>query len=67
MSFNDLERGTRSPRSGTGSPAADPEFTRLKDTVSLQVFKIQSNVTGIQKLVDKLGGAGDQENMRNTL
>lgn len=65
MSFNDLERGNRS--SGTASPAADPEFTRLKDTVSLQVFKIQSNVTGIQKLVDKLGGAGDQENMRSKL
>lgn len=61
MSFNDLERGTSRPSS------VDPEFQRLKDSVSLQVFKIQSNVTGIQKLVDKLGGAGDQESMRNTL
>lgn len=45
----------------------DRAFTTLKDTVSIQIFKIQSNVQGIQKLVDKLGGGLDGPALRTSL
>jgi hypothetical protein len=45
----------------------DRAFTTLKDTVSIQIFKIQSNVQGIQKLVDKLGGGLDGPSLRTSL
>ncbi|BEJ16079.1 hypothetical protein CspHIS471_0506840 [Cutaneotrichosporon sp. HIS471] len=63
MSFNDLERGTGSTVRGT----SDPEFTRVKDAVSIQIFKIQSNVQGIQRLLDKLGTTSDGPSVRTSL
>lgn len=45
----------------------DATFIALKDSVSIQIFKIQSNVQGIQRLVDKLGGNADGDNLRTSL
>jgi len=42
-------------------------FTKLKDSVSIQIFKIQSNVQGIARLVDKLGTPQDSDNVRTSL
>ncbi|KAK6902810.1 hypothetical protein I203_108069 [Kwoniella mangroviensis CBS 8507] len=67
MSFNDLERGQSQPLLRGNAPDQDPTFTALKDSVSIQIFKIQSNVQGIQKLVDKLGGNGDGPALRTSL
>lgn len=47
--------------------ADDPEFSTLKDSVSIQIFKIQSNVQGIQRLIDKLGSGTDGTNLRTSL
>lgn len=69
MSFNDLERGSSSQGSGSGSnpggnrktplplyrdevvPSLPPEFDKLASKLGIQIFKIQSNVTAIQKLI----------------
>ncbi|AAW41517.2 t-SNARE, putative [Cryptococcus deneoformans JEC21] len=67
MSFNDLERGQAEPLLRGGAPDQDATFIALKDSVSIQVFKIQSNVQGIQRLVDKLGGNADGDNLRTSL
>ncbi|WRT67019.1 uncharacterized protein IL334_003985 [Kwoniella shivajii] len=67
MSFNDLERGQSQPLLRGNAPDQDATFTALKDSVSIQIFKIQSNVQGIQKLVDKLGGTGDGSTLRTSL
>lgn len=48
-------------------PDEDRTFTSLKDSCSIQIFKIQSNVQGIQRLVDKLGGASDGPALRTSL
>ncbi|KLT43345.1 putative t-SNARE, partial [Cutaneotrichosporon oleaginosum] len=45
----------------------DPEFSRVKDAVSIQIFKIQSNVQGIQRLIDKLGTNADGPAVRTSL
>ncbi|EIW69616.1 hypothetical protein TREMEDRAFT_30655, partial [Tremella mesenterica DSM 1558] len=45
----------------------DTAFTTLKDSVSIQIFKIQSNVQGIQRAVDKLGGPQDGPALRTSL
>jgi hypothetical protein len=45
----------------------DKAFTKLKDSVAIQVFKIQSNVEGIQRLVDKLGTKQDGASLRTSL
>ena len=66
---------THPPRaiSSTGSWSSsrlteeDKAFATVKDSVSIQIFKIQSNVTGIQKLVDKLGKPGDGPALRTSL
>lgn len=54
---------------GTSLMASDPDkaFTELKDSVSIQIFKIQSNVTGIQRLVDKVGSPNDGPALRTSL
>jgi syntaxin 7 len=49
------------------TPDGDPEFTRVKDAVSIQIFKIQSNVQGIQRLIDKLGTNADGPSVRTSL
>jgi hypothetical protein len=45
----------------------DKVFMSLKDSVSIQIFKIQSNVQGIQRLVDKLGAQADGQVLRTSL
>ena len=49
------------------STEQDKAFTSIKDSVSIQIFKIQSNVTGVQKLVDRLGTQGDGSTLRESL
>lgn len=52
------------------SPAAaaeDKQFTALADRIALQIFRINSNVTGIQKLVDTLGTKRDNQDLRQRL
>ncbi|PWN52830.1 hypothetical protein IE53DRAFT_366874 [Violaceomyces palustris] len=60
MSFNDLERGSGSndtplPLYRTDSPAnqqpISPDFEKLSKRIGIQIFKINSNVTGIAKLI----------------
>ncbi|KAL7422203.1 SNAP receptor [Cryptotrichosporon argae] len=67
MSFNDLERGQPAPSARGTIPDGDKAFTHLKDSVSIQIFKIQSNVQGIQRLVDKLGTGADTPQLRTNL
>ncbi|KAK1924756.1 putative t-SNARE [Papiliotrema laurentii] len=68
MSFNDLERGEASQPLLRGPQGnEDKAFTDVKDTVSIQVFKVQSNVQGIQRLVDKLGSQADGPSLRTSL
>lgn len=33
-------------------PPSDAEFKKLADRIGIQLFKLQSNVAGIEKLVD---------------
>lgn len=54
-------------RSRQLTPESDPDFTRVKDAVSIQIFKIQSNVQGIQRLIDKLGTGADGPSVRTSL
>lgn len=57
MSFQDLEAGLQpsrgSPFGGPQSPQ-DAAFLQLQSSLSLQVFKINSNVQGMLKLVDQV-------------
>jgi hypothetical protein len=58
MSFQDVETGlSRSgqPSGITPQSREDSAFLSLQSSLSLQVFKINSNVQGILKLVDQLG------------
>ncbi|OBZ71235.1 Syntaxin pep12 [Grifola frondosa] len=71
MSFQDIESG-RSPRSqspNNGIPQSPEEaaFLSTQSSLSLQVFKINSNVKGILKLVDQLGTGRDSEALRKSL
>lgn len=45
----------------------DKRFTALADRISLQIFRINSNVTGILKLVDTLGTKRDSAELRQKL
>jgi hypothetical protein len=42
-------------------------FKTLTNRLSIQIFKINSNVTGIAKLVDLLGGSKDTAELRGRL
>jgi hypothetical protein len=57
MSFQDLEAGVQpsraTPLGGAQSPQ-DAAFLQLQSSLSLQVFKINSNVQGMLKLVDQV-------------
>ncbi|EPQ30930.1 uncharacterized protein PFL1_01828 [Pseudozyma flocculosa PF-1] len=46
--------GASSSSSSAASHPPDPEFERLAKRIGIQIFKIQSNVTAIQKLVSLL-------------
>lgn len=70
MSFQDIETG--SARTGQSSstalqPREESAFLSLQSSLSLQVFKINSNVQGILKLVDQLGTTKDSATLRKSL
>ncbi|CDZ96322.1 t-snare [Phaffia rhodozyma] len=68
MSFNDLERGV--PLTTTNaSSSSNQEFDKLQSSLSLQIFKINANVKGIDKLLLKLNGANNltSRNVRDSL
>lgn len=71
MSFQDIETGLAqrptSPRNGVPQSEEEAAFLSLQSSLSLQVFKINSNVQGILKLVDQLGTARDSPNLRQSL
>lgn len=71
MSFQDIERGLSNTQSQstTGLPTSpqDVAFRNLQQSLSLQVFKINSNVQGILKLVDQLGTPRDTAAVRKGL
>lgn len=58
MSFQDIEAGL---------PQAPSAFKSLQSSLSLQVFKLNSNIQGILKLVDQLGSSRDNATLRKTL
>lgn len=70
MSFQDIETGLSRP----GFPnislhhsREDDAFLALQSSLSLQVFKINSNVQGITKLLDQLGTTKDSAPLRKSL
>ncbi|KAH7913951.1 t-SNARE [Hygrophoropsis aurantiaca] len=68
MSFADIETGvTRSSQTVIPQSREDSTFLSLQSSLSLQVFKINSNVQGILKLVDQLGTSKDSANLRKSL
>ncbi|POW13702.1 hypothetical protein PSHT_07637 [Puccinia striiformis] len=71
MSFNDLERGLneRAPLARDplpGEPVVDREFQNLANKVSTHIFRINSNVSGLQKLIDLLGSSRDTSDIQST-
>ena len=70
MSFQDIETGLAQRPMSPGAAPQSPEesaFVSLQSSLSLQVFKINSNVQGILKLVDQLGTARDSAALRKSL
>ncbi|KAI0345639.1 t-SNARE [Trametopsis cervina] len=69
MSFQDIESGLASPAAASRGPQSQEEsaFLSLQSSLSLQVFKINSNVQGILKLVDQLGTGRDSGGLRKSL
>lgn len=71
MSFADLERGLgeRAPlaRDLGISPEVDLRFKTIAKQLSLQIHKINANVSAIVKLVDLLGTIKDNPDLRNKL
>lgn len=70
MSFQDIETGYSRPvhqSSITPQSREDSAFLSLQSSLSLQVFKINSNVQGILKLVDQLGTTKDSPSLRKQL
>lgn len=70
MSFQDIETGQSRPAQPSGITSQsrqDSTFLSLQSSLSLQVFKINSNVQGILKLVDQLGTTKDSPSLRKQL
>ncbi|KAI8342332.1 t-SNARE [Chlamydoabsidia padenii] len=73
MSFNDLEQGygsTRPNRQGGAIQLPDDDdrdYKTLVQRVSQQVFRINGNITSIERLVNFLGGPRDTADVRNKL
>jgi hypothetical protein len=71
MSFQDIEPGlghpSRFPSSSAPQSTEETAFHNLQSSLSLQVFKINSNVQGILKLVDQLGSGKDSASLRKRL
>ncbi|KAJ6479277.1 t-SNARE [Mycena vitilis] len=66
MSFQDIEAGL-APRSLSPQSREESAFLELQSSLSLQVFKINSNVQGIRRLVQQLGTAKDSAALRKSL
>ncbi|KAJ7862444.1 t-SNARE [Mycena leptocephala] len=66
MSFQDIETGL-APRSLSPQSREESAFLELQSSLSLQVFKINSNVQGIRKLVEQLGTVKDSAALRKSL
>lgn len=64
MSFQDIESGNNAPLPQSKEDAA---FLGLQSSLSIQVFKINSNVQRILKLVDQLGTPTDSAALRKNL
>lgn len=43
------------------------EYNRLKDSINIQVFKINSNVQGIHRLAEKIGTSQDKMGLQTSL
>ncbi|KAG9315678.1 t-SNARE [Chiua virens] len=70
MSFQDIESGQSRPAQLNDTvlqSRGDSTFLSLQSSLSLQVFKINSNVQGILKLVDQLGTTKDSPSLRKQL
>ncbi|KAH9823547.1 t-SNARE [Melampsora americana] len=73
MSFNDLERGLNehAPLAKDSPFSQDPErdrrFQALATKVSTHIFRINSNVSGLQKFIDLLGSSRDTADIRKKL
>ncbi|KAF7325911.1 SNARE domain protein [Mycena kentingensis (nom. inval.)] len=70
MSFQDLEAGLHPARTApTLNPQSrqDAAFLELQSSLSLQIFKMNSNVQQILRLVDQLGTAKDSASLRKNL
>jgi len=67
MSFQDIEAGLARPSQSISISNEDPAFSAAQSSLSLQVFKINSNVQGILKLVDQLGTPKDSATLRKSL
>jgi len=71
MSFQDIESGSSQPlySSFQDAPQSREEaaFLSLQSSLSVQVFKINSNVQGILKFVDQLGTPRDSSLLRKSL
>jgi hypothetical protein len=71
MSFQDIEPGLGHPSrplsSSIPQSREDSAFLALQNSLSLQAFKINSNVQGILKLVDQLGTKKDSATLRKSL
>lgn len=52
---------------GRTDPERDRRFKMLANKVSTHIFRINSNVSGIQKLVDLLGSSRDTIDIRGKL
>jgi hypothetical protein len=67
MSFQDIEAGLARPSSISPQLHEDSTFLSLQLSLSLQVFKINSNVGAILARVDQLGTTKDSANLRKSL
>lgn len=67
MSFQDIETGQSRPAQPSSINSQSREDSTLQSSLSLQVFKINSNVQGILKLVDQLGTTKDSPSLRKQL
>ncbi|CAK5266062.1 unnamed protein product [Mycena citricolor] len=66
MSFQDIESGL-DPRSSATVSSEEGAFITLQSSLSLQVFKINSNVQAIRGRVDQLGTPKDSAALRKSL
>lgn len=51
----------------TSSLENEVEYNRLKDSINIQVFKINSNVQGIHRLAEKIGTSQDKMGLQTSL